>query len=223
VRVPGGKPGRVVDDYINLMDLAPTVLEVAGLKPTPEMTGRSALDVLRSESSGQIDPSRTWVVTGRERHVDTAREGNLPYPHRALRTPNFLYIRNFAPDRWPMGAPYAVTDTNAPSEQKLANNTRIAFPDMDGSPTKAWLIANRRSPEWQSFYDYAFAKRPAEELYDLKKDPDQLKNVGAEPDYADTKKELAAQLMKTLRDAKDPRVTGDGSTFDKPPFAGSSR
>ncbi|HVW35975.1 MAG TPA: sulfatase, partial [Pirellulales bacterium] len=104
---PGGKPGRVVDDFINLMDLAPTFLEAGGVEPPEVMTGRSLLDVLKSERSGQVDPKRNWVVTGRERHVAAAREENLPYPQRALRTNDFLYIRNFKPDRWPLGAPYA--------------------------------------------------------------------------------------------------------------------
>ncbi len=217
-RWPGGTPGRVVDDFVNLMDLAPTFLETAGIEPPKVMTGRSFLDVLQSDRSGQVDPERTWVVTGRERHVASAREGNLPYPQRALRTADFLYIRNFKPDRWPLGAPYAVTETAMPSADELANNTFAAFPDMDASPTKAWLVAHRHEPEWKRFYDYAFAIRPGEELYDLRKDPDETVNLADDPDYAATKRELAAQLMKTLVDAADPRVTGDGQTFERSPF-----
>ena len=96
-RWPGGKGGRVVDDFVNLMDLAPTFLEAGGVKLPAGMNGRSFLDVLKSDKSGQVDATRTFVVTGRERHVAAAREGNVPYPHRALRTKEFLYIRNFAP------------------------------------------------------------------------------------------------------------------------------
>jgi arylsulfatase A-like enzyme len=215
---PGGQPGRVVDDFVNLMDLAPTFLEAAGVEPPEVMTGRSLLDVLKSDRLGQVDPKRTWVVTGRERHVAAAREENRPYPQRALRTKDFLYIRNFRPDRWPLGAPYAVTETDAPSADELANNTFAAFPDMDASPTKAWLVAHRNEPQWRTFYDYAFAKRPGEELYDLRNDPDQIVNVADEAAYAETKRELSAQLLKTLRDAGDPRVTGDGETFERSPF-----
>jgi len=204
---PGGKPGRVVDDFVNLMDLAPTFLEAAGVEPPEVMTGRSLVDVLKSDRSGQIDPKRTWVVTGRERHVAAAREENRPYPQRALRTKDYLYIRNFKPDRWPLGAPYSVTETAAPSANELASNTFAAFPDMDASPTKAWLVAHRNEPRWRVFYDYAFAKRPGEELYDLRKDVDQIVNVADDAAYAETKRELSAQLLKTLSDAGDPRVT----------------
>ncbi len=114
-RWPGGTGGRRVDDFVNLMDLAPTFLEVGGVKIPPAVNGRSLAEHLKSSASSQIDPTRTFIVTGRERHVGSAREGNLPYPTRAIRTKDFLYVRNFAPDRWPMGAPYAVTETEAPS------------------------------------------------------------------------------------------------------------
>jgi len=215
---PGIKAGRVVEDFVSLPDLAPTFLELGGAKFPAGMNARSFVNVLRSEKSGLVDPARTWVITGRERHVNIAREGNLPYGHRALRTPDFLYIRNFKPDRWPMGAPYAVTDSSAPSQDQLANDTRVAFPDMDASPTKAWLIAHRNDAQWKWHYDFAFGKRPAEELYDLRQDPDQVRNVAADPAYAARRQELAGRLMQILQDAGDPRVTSDNPPFENPPF-----
>jgi len=218
VRGPGIKGGRVVDDFVNLMDLAPTFLEAGGVKPPAVMTGRSFMNVLHSDQSGQVDPSRTWVVTGRERHVAEAREGNLPYPHRALRTPDFLYIRNFAPDRWPMGSPKFTSQADMPTAAALERDTFVAFADMDASPTKAWLVHQYGGEDWEWQYNYAFGKRPAEELYDLHKDPDEILNVADEPAYAKQKAELSARLMKILTDAKDPRVLGDGHTFDRPPF-----
>jgi arylsulfatase A-like enzyme len=216
---PGGKGGRVVDDFVNLMDLCPTFLEVGGTKLPAGINGKSLLGVIKSEKSGQIDPDRTWVVCGRERHVGDAREGSLPYPHRSLRTKDFLYIRNFAPARTPMGDPLAVTADKAPTQQQLETNTRIAFPDMDASPTKAWLVAHRNDPKWKWYYDYAFAKRPAEELYDLASDPDQVKNVANDPKYAKAREEMATRLMTILKDANDPRVTDKECRFDRSPFS----
>ena len=89
---------------------------------------------------------------------------------------------------------------------------------MDASPTKAWLVAHRNDAQWKKYYDYAFGKHPGEELYDLRKDPDQVRNVAADPAYASQKQELAARLMKTLTDAGDPRVVPPGNTFEKSPF-----
>jgi arylsulfatase A-like enzyme len=217
-RMPGGQGGRIVDDFANLMDLAPTFLEAGGVKPPDMMTGRSLMNVLRSAKSGLVDPSRTWVVTGRERHVAAAREGHLPYPHRALRTKDFLYVRNFAPDRWPMGKPNFTSRADLPSAAELEHNTFVAFADMDASPTKAWLVGQYALPQWQWHYDYAFAKRPSEQLFDLRKDPDQTMNVADDPAYAGTKREMAARLVKVLANANDPRVTGDGQKFERSPF-----
>ncbi|MGH8018397.1 MAG: sulfatase family protein [Opitutaceae bacterium] len=135
-RVPGGKGDRVVDDFVCLPDLAPTFMEIGGVTPPDGLYGRSLLPLLQSERSGQIDPTRTWVITGHERHVDTAREGNLPYPMRALRTRDFLYIRNFAPERWPMGAPGDAVKPEALESGEVESNTRIGFGDMDASPTR---------------------------------------------------------------------------------------
>ncbi len=65
------KPKRVVDDFINVRDLAPTFLEAAMLKPPPSMTGRSFLDALVSTKSGWIDPGSQshgdWQRTARRR------------------------------------------------------------------------------------------------------------------------------------------------------------
>ncbi len=217
-RVPGGKGGRIVNDFVRLPDLAPTIMEVAGVKPPEELYGKTLLPLLRSEKSGQIDPERNWVITGRERHVASAREGNLPYPMRALRTPEFVYIRNFEADRWPLGSPKTLTEKESPDFNSLQNSTYTAFADMDASPTKAWLITHRNDAEWKWHYEFAFGKRPTEELYDIANDPDQVRNVAQDAKYAAAKVKLSAQLMKTLLDAKDPRVSEKPVRFEYPPF-----
>ena len=202
-RVPGAKPGRVIDDVVSLADLAPTFVAIAGGEPLPGIYGRSLLPQLRSDPGGQIDARRDHVIIGRERHVDFARDGFLPYPQRALRTDRYLYIRNFAPERWPMGLP--------PGSPGIP-----AFADMDGGPTKAWLLANR--DEAPGVYERAFARRPLEELYDVRADPDQLENLANDPEFAVIRGSLASQLLSELEAAGDPRVTGDGGTYDRSPF-----
>lgn len=223
-RWPNGiqNKGRVIDDLVSLPDLAPTFLEAAGVSLPAGMNARSLLSVLRTNKNGQIEANRNWVIAGRERHVAFANENNLPYPQRSLRTPEFLYIRNFKPERWPLGYPVTVTETSAPSQQELEEQTYAAFADMDASPTKAWLVLHRNEPQWRRFYEIAFARRPGEELYDLRRDPFQMNNVAANPKYAKDKARLAAQLMKILTDAGDPRMTGDTQTFERPPFTDPS-
>ena len=98
----------------------------------------------------------------------------------------------------------------------------VAFADMDSSPTKAWLVAQRHAPEWKPYYERAFGKRPAEELYDLRKDPGQSHNVAAAPEYRADRERLAADLLGRLAAAKDPRLA-DPVPFELPPFTDVTR
>jgi len=118
-----------------------------------------------------------------------------------------------------MGNPYNVTATEAPAHDALENDTRATFADIDASPTKAWIVEHRNEQQWKQHYLLAFGRRPKEELYVLAKDPDQIHNVAAEPEFAKVVSQLRKQLLDELKRVKDPRVTGDGSTFDKPPYA----
>ncbi|WP_437205702.1 sulfatase family protein [Planctomicrobium sp. SH664] len=225
VRVPlairwgGANGGRVVDDLVSLTDVAPTLLELAGL-PIPERTtGRSLVPLLKSQQSGQIDPQRTAVFTGRERHVGNARADYAPYPQRALRTHDFLYIINFRPDRWPLGDPYRLDGSNEPTAEELTEVTVVTLPDEDAGPMKAWLVGVRNDPLWKQHFNWVYGKRPREELYDLKADPHQTKNLAGDPAYAEARAALEKQLLDELQRTGDPRLVDDGRYFETPPIA----
>jgi arylsulfatase A-like enzyme len=209
------KGARTVDDFVSLSDLAPTFLEAAGLPVPDTMTARSFLPSLLSDKSGLVDPARDHTLTGMERHVTRGRsdgsQKNVGYPMRTLITQNFHLIRNFKPDRWPVGDP---PTGPLPTPEKLAADTYAAFPDCDAGLTKAFLVSHRDDPGVKPFYERAFGKRPARELYDLRKDPYELKNVAEDPAYSATLKELDARLMAELRATGDPRATGGGDEFD---------
>lgn len=192
--------GRVVDDIVTLTDLAPTFLELAGL-PVPEpMTAKSLVPILTSTASGTVDPQRDFTVMGRERHA-FVRAGGLGYPGRAIRTRDHLYIRNYEPDRWPAGDPPLFGDVDA---------HMLHYP----SPTKMELLTRRDEPQIQRLFELAFAKRPAEELYDVKDDPHQMRNVAGEPEYRQVQEELSQRLTAYLRETGDPRETGEPFDWD---------
>ncbi|MCO6455157.1 MAG: sulfatase [Pirellulaceae bacterium] len=217
---PGVVGGRVVDDLVSLPDLAPTFLE-AGRTAVPEsMTARSLWPVLKSDRQGLVDPQRTWVLTGRERHVAAARAGNLPYPQRAIRTPDYLFIMNFQPDRYPLGDPYRLDGDNPPTAKELTENTFVTLPDEDAGPTKAWLVEHRHDPQWRPYFERAYGRRPREQLFDLKTDPYQMRNVADKPAYAVVAAELRARLLAELQSSGDPRLVNDGQFFETPPLAG---
>ncbi len=202
------KGGRRVTDFVSFTDLAPTLLGAAGVPVPDAMTGRSLMDVLRSPKSGRVDPSRDHVLTGRERHTPAQKRPETGgYPQRAIRTHNYLYIRNFKPDRWPAGVPEGSTHGNA-------------YADCDGGPTKSFILEHQDDPKVRPFYRLAFARRPAEELYDLEKDPDQLKNVADDEAYAEVRADLARRLVADLKATGDPRALGRGDVFATYPYYG---
>jgi len=222
IRWGGAQGGRVVDDLVSLIDLAPTLLEVSDVPVPDTMTGRSLAGILQSKESGRIEVRRDAIFVGRERHVENARDGFLPYPQRAIRTHDFLYIINFRPDRWPLGAPFRLDDLNPPTLAELAQDTSVTLRDEDSGPTKAWLVAHRDDPQWRAHFERAYGKRPREELYDLTREPHPWTNVATDPAYAMTRARLEEQLLDELRRTGDPRVLEDGWYFENPPLAGPS-
>lgn len=220
IRGAGTKGGRVCDDLISLTDLAPTFLELGGVKIPEAMTGRSLAGILRYEKSGVIEPARDAVFIGRERHVENARDAWLPYPQRAIRTAEFSLIINFQPDRWPLGEPYRLDSANPPTAEQITEQTRTTFPDDDAGPTKAWLVSQRNDPQWKTAYEHTYGKRPRLELYDLARDPHQMQNLATDPAHAATRNALEKRLLEELRRTHDPRVIDDGEFFETPPMSG---
>ncbi len=209
-QVPGG---RSVTDFVSTTDIAPTFLDAAGLPVPPAMTGRSLLPVLSSEKSGRVSPDRDHALFGRERHVIAQEAPELGgYPSRGIRTDEFLYIRNYEPDRWPAGTP----------DYKKAQEPNAWLADCDNGPTKWFLWERRHDPAIKRYYELAFGKRPAEELYDLKKDPGQVSNVAGDRTYLAVRKALAVRLASGLIATADPRIDGRGAMFDSQPYLGGA-
>lgn len=191
-----------VDDLVSLTDIAPTMLELSGLGIPAEMQGQSLWPLL----NGKKIRSRDAVFIERERHANV-RDPELGYPIRAVRTRDYLYIRNYEPDRWPAGDPELYHSVGP-------------FGDVDDSPTKQFIMRKKTDPSWSPFFEQAFAKRPAEELYDLRKDPGQLTNIAADP----AERKVLARLRKQLNNwqlaSGDPRHKGENVAFDTYPYFG---
>ncbi len=217
---PKVQGGRVVDDLVSLPDLAPTFLEAAGADSPSVMTARSLWPVLKATGQGLVDPLRSQVFMGRERHVEMAREGYLPYPQRAIRTADYALVINFKPDRFPLGDPYRLDGDNPPTTAEVTETTFVTLPDEDAGPTKAWMVEHRKDPQWQPLFENAYGKRPREELFDMRKDPHQMHNVASDPAYSDVLIDLRERLMDELQRSGDPRVVVDGEFFETPPMAG---
>jgi N-sulfoglucosamine sulfohydrolase len=205
-RVPGG---RVVDDLVNLVDLTPTVLEAAGVQHpgTYPLAGRSIMNILTSSAEGLVDPSRDATFAGRERH-SSARWNNFGYPQRALRTQQYLYIRNYRPERWPAGTP-----------RKYEDDGRLGpmhggYHDIDAAPTLDGMTANAQDPFFGRYLHLAVGRRPAEELYDIVNDPACVNNLALRPEYAEKTAQLRTRLEAFLRETEDTRVLDGGEIWE---------
>ncbi len=208
-KVPGG---RTVDDLVGFVDLTATILEAAGAKsPTGfPISGHSILKTLSSNKQGLVDPACNIAWAARERH-SSSRYNNWTYPQRALRTLQFLYIRNFRPDRWPAGDPREIKKDGSigPMHQ--------AYFDIDDGPTRNLLVQHHDDTTLGKYLQLAVARRPAEELFDITKDPECLNNLADDPAFAKTKQDMALQMTDYLKKTGDPRVVGNGEIWESYP------
>jgi len=197
-------PGRVVDDYVSFVDLAPTLLEVAGIpwekSGMAPITGRSLTEIFNSPKSGQVIAERDHVLVGKERN-DIGRPNDEGYPIRGIVKGGMLYLHNFEIDRWPGG------------------NPETGYMDTDSSPTKSAVLATEKDPEFKHLWALNFGKLPANQLFNLSQDPDCARNLADRQDFT----ALQTQLFSELKKQGDPRMYANGNVFDKYPFSDSSK
>jgi uncharacterized sulfatase len=211
---PGG-----TDALVSLADIAPTVLEMAGLPQLPGASAVSWQPLLAGAVPDGLTAVHPFLVTGRERHTH-ARPDNLGYPARSIFDGRYLYIRNLKPDRWPAGDPPPAAPVAGPLPKGMKPIVE-GYEDVDESPVKTLLLNERdRYPE---LFRLAFARRPAEQLYDLVADPYCLRDLAAMPRQRAVRHRLSARLDSTLRAQGDPRLTGGGDVFDTYPRFGNMR
>ena len=196
--------GRVIRDYLSFIDIAPTLLEVAGIKQSENtmqpLEGKSFADIFRSGRNGYVNENRNYILTGQERH-DVGRPDDAGYPVRGIIKDGFLFLRNYKPGRWPAG------------------NPETGYLNCDGSPTKSLILMMRRSGITNEYWNMAFGLRGDEELYNITRDPECLNNLANNASYSNMKQNLQIVLYDELLKQKDPRIIGNGDIFDKYVYA----
>ena len=198
------KSGRTIQDFVSFTDIAPTLLDVAGISPEhsgmAEVTGHSLVTILHSVTEGMVEESRDYVLLGKER-TDIGRPHDWGYPTRAIIRDHWLYIRNFEPSRWPAG------------------NPETGYLDCDAGITKSNILRDHRVNAADPFWHLCFGRRPAEELYHLKTDPDCVNNLAGQQTSESRRKDLEDFLKARLEEQQDPRMSENGDVFDKYPHA----
>ena len=180
----GGKSARLTA----FVDLAPTVLSLAGIKPPEHMQGQAFLGRHATESKKYLFGYRGRM----DERFDLVR---------SITDGKYVYIRNYMPHK--IYGQYLNYMFQTPT-------TRVWRKQFDEG--------NLRPP--QTFF---WQQKPAEELYDLNRDPDEVNNLSDDPKFAQKKSELHQALYRHLLDSRDTGFlceaemhfrTGDQSPYD---------
>lgn len=144
--------------------------------------------------TGSTSPWRTIIVSH-----DVGRPDDQGYPIRGMIRGDYLYLKNFETERWPAG------------------NPETGYMNVDGSPTKTEVLKAKHNKETAYYWQLSFGKRKAEELYNIRKDPDCMVNLAEMPEYETLKRKLEKEMTLRLVEQEDPRMFGRGGLFDKYP------
>lgn len=174
------EPGRTNFALLSFVDVVPTLVEIGGAQAPEVVDGVSFAPLLRGDE-----------FAGHERifasHTNRGIVSGSTFPIRAVRTRTHKYIRNLQP-----GGVF---------ENLLTSGT-------DFNPAHA-------SPVWKSWRTKAahdahaaervllYRHRPPEELYDLRRDPYEMKNLAAEPDLRTLKNHLGRSLDEWMANQGD--------------------
>ena len=225
---------QATDALVNLIDVTATIYDVCGVKPQMKISGRSLAGVLSGESAATWDAA----FSGRERH-SSSRWNSLGYPCRCVRTKDYLYIKNYAPERWPAGTPQKYAQARYDEEGTLVESTlgpaHGGYHDIDACPTLSFMIQNRTDPNVGPLFELSVGKRPAEELYDIRSDSACLRNLVGLDSHATVLQQMRERLSRKLTSTGDLRETDYRAShvweqyprysslrwFPKPEWAGS--
>jgi uncharacterized sulfatase len=218
VSYPNGFPaGRIIEDPISFVDLAPTFLELTGTSSRDMLpiTGKSLVNILRSAKEGIVDETKNYALAGRERH-SASRYMNAGYPQRIMRRGAYLYIWNMKPERWPAGAPQRLIPDSVGTnlfppygiDSIGVHHSDWAFTDIDAAPSKSFIIEHYHQPAYAKYFELAVGRRPEYEIFDVDKDPECLQNLAYHPEFRVIKEQLDAIMMHELTLTNDPRVVG---------------
>jgi N-sulfoglucosamine sulfohydrolase len=151
VKWPGHiKPGFSTDHLVSVIDIAPTLTELAGLENSETFQGHSFANILKNPKN----KTRDYIFAEHNWHDYKAHK-------RAVRSKKYLYIRNAFPE--------LSLSPPADAVRSITYQKMIELYEQD-----------KLTPQQSVCFD---TPRSAEELYDVEKDPFEMNNVAADPDY----------------------------------------
>ena len=177
VRWPGQvKPGSVSDAMIHYVDVAPTLVEMAGGEAIKGLDGRTFLGVLRGKTK-----RHNSVTYGVHTQINAIGSPPTGYAVRSIRAGKWKYIMNLN---------HKVTFKNALTQNDKENYWASWVRTAKTDPKAARLVKR-------------YLNRQAEELYDLSKDPYELNNLAGREKQAKVKARLKQQLQDWMTSQGD--------------------
>ena len=202
-RWPGRlRPGSTSDALVGFVDVVPTCVELAGGTPPRGLDGKSFTPLLL----GKATEHREAIF------ATSSCDGNMnQYPIRAVRTQTHKYILNLAPAR-----EHSSHITKSPTLNRAG---------LEYMPE--WRAAAKRDPQAaRVLSDYL--RRPAEELYDIRSDPSERRNLAGDPEHQALLESLRGRVKAWMKQQGDQGMATEaraderrgGPTRRKPPKAG---
>lgn len=178
-RWPGRvRAGAVSDAMISLVDVTPTMVDVAGGAAPQGLDGSSFQDVL----TGKKKTFRSEI------YASHSGDGTMNmFPQRGLRDLRYKYVLNLHPERrWTTH--FTLVD-GIPESHKAVYDTWTERAKSDATAAKLVETIERH---------------PREELYDTEADPYELKNLAGDPAMGKTLERMRVRMAAVRRQLGDP-------------------
>ncbi|EAZ82480.1 sulfatase-like hydrolase/transferase [Algoriphagus machipongonensis] len=159
------------DELVSFIDLAPTVLSLAGAEIPAYFEGSPFLG---PQAIGKSQ--REFAFGARDRADDMVEMS------RSVTDGDYIYIRHFMPH-----LPYI-------QEGFIFSDVKVAFKAL-----RDLEKAGKTNAEQQKLWE----PKPIEELYDLRSDPFETKNLANSPEYDQIKAKLQARLHTWILESRD--------------------
>ncbi len=197
--------GIQTSELASHIDILPTVLDFAGIDIPATVQGFSLRRLLTGETK---TTGRDFIFSEHNAHGPDPVEY---YPTRTVTDGRYRYIRNLRYEKVP---DYPIE--RFVTDEVFANTDKgLAWLPLDATPGGAWgnlafaeIILNKEQFPVQYELLRATFFRPKEELYDLKNDPYEMKNLAENAEYKTTRDKLSRALddwMMQTGDDGDPR------------------
>lgn len=177
------KPGARTDAMASWIDVLPTMIDAGGGSLPEKLDGRSFLPVLRGEKAQLRD--RIFATHSGDGAMNV-------YPCRSVQTREWKYILNLHPE---------FQFTSHVDKAKEADETGYFRSWETAAKTDAKAVAAVQR----------YRQRPREELYDLRADPSELRNLAADPTHTERLTEFRKEVETWMREQGD-----EGRVFGTP-------